>query len=77
MIDRLQVRGTQAAAAAAAAARKVALATSLDAVAEVVLGVGEDEEVLTALGEIRGGRGLGQALTRLENALRAKIDADG
>lgn len=42
----------------------------------MVLSVGEDEEVLKVLAEINGDRGLGEALTRLQNALDAKIDAE-
>lgn len=73
IIDLLQAQGGKP---AIAVADKIERATRLYNSAEVDVGSGEDEQMLAALDKLRQGRGqLGRTLTRLENALLAKITA--
>ena len=71
IIDLLQ---TQAGKPAIAVAAKIERATRPYNRTDIDLSIGEDEQMLAALDKLRAMRGLlGRTLTRLENALLAKI----
>jgi hypothetical protein len=57
-------------------AEKLERATQLDSATRVDLAIGEDEEVLHALGELKASGDFLNPLARLERAIRAKIDRE-
>jgi hypothetical protein len=74
IVTRLEAQGNPTARSAAA---NIAQGTRLGEAEDIELAIGEDEEVIAALDELRSERGsLRSTLTRLENALRAKIDSE-
>jgi len=59
------------------AADKIDRATNLGEPTTVKLSIGEDEEVLAGLAELRTSGDFSSALQRLERAIQAKIDREG